>query len=52
MTREEAWELLTEYNKDEFHLEHAQIVEGTMRYFADFLKIMKNRSRILFVSSS
>ena len=34
MTREEAWELLTEYNKDEFHLEHAQIVEGTMRYFA------------------
>ena len=34
MTREEAWELLTEFNKDEFHLEHAQIVEGTMRYFA------------------
>lgn len=34
MTREEAWELLTEYNKDEFHLEHAQIVEGTMMYFA------------------
>lgn len=29
MTREEAWELLTEYNKDEFHLEHAQIVEET-----------------------
>lgn len=34
MTREEAWELLTEYNQDEFHLEHAQIVEQTMKYFA------------------
>ncbi|MCD8118441.1 MAG: hydrolase [Lachnospiraceae bacterium] len=34
MTREEAWNLLTEYNQDPFHLEHAQIVEGLMRYFA------------------
>lgn len=34
MTREEAWELLTEYNQDEFHLQHAQTVENTMRYFA------------------
>lgn len=34
MTREEAWELLTEYNQDEFHLQHAQMVENTMRYFA------------------
>lgn len=33
-TREEAWELLTEYNKEEFHLKHAQIVEGVMKYFA------------------
>ncbi len=33
-TREEAWELLNEYNKDEFHLKHARIVEGAMRYFA------------------
>jgi predicted hydrolase (HD superfamily) len=33
-TREEAWELLKEYNKDEFHLKHAQIVEGAMKYFA------------------
>ena len=31
MTREEAWELLTEYNQDEFHLLHAQTVENTMR---------------------
>lgn len=33
-TREEAWEFLTEYNKDAFHLKHAQVVEGVMRYFA------------------
>ena len=37
MTREEAWNLLTEYNKEDFHLEHAQIVEQTMRYFANQL---------------
>ncbi|WP_455716265.1 hydrolase [Anaerosporobacter sp.] len=37
MTREEAWDLLTEFNQDEFHLEHAQIVENTMRYFANEL---------------
>ncbi len=34
MNREEAWQLLTEYNQDEFHLEHARIVEQTMEYFA------------------
>ena len=34
MTRDEAWALLTEYNKEEFHLKHAQTVEGVMRYFA------------------
>lgn len=34
MTREEAWNLLNEFNEDEFHLKHARIVEGTMRYFA------------------
>jgi predicted hydrolase (HD superfamily) len=34
LTREQAWELLTEYNRDPFHLKHAQIVEGTMKYFA------------------
>ncbi|MDO5293712.1 MAG: hydrolase [bacterium] len=37
MTREEAWNLLTEYNQDEFHLQHAQIVEQTMEYFAEKL---------------
>ena len=34
ITRDEAWELLKKYNSDAFHLEHGQIVEGVMRYFA------------------
>ena len=34
ITREEAWNLLTEYNKDPFHLRHALTVEGAMRHFA------------------
>lgn len=34
LTREEAWELLKEYNKDAFHLRHGETVEGVMRYFA------------------
>jgi Predicted hydrolase (HD superfamily) len=33
-TREEAWELLTEFNKDDFHLKHARVVEGVMKHFA------------------
>lgn len=33
-TREEAWELLTEFNKDDFHVKHARMVEGVMKYFA------------------
>ncbi len=37
ITREEAWKLLTEFNKDSFHLHHAQIVEGCMRYYAEKL---------------
>lgn len=32
--REEAWQVLTEYNKDEFHLQHAETVEGVMRWYA------------------
>ncbi len=36
-TREAAWELLNEYNKDHFHLKHALTVEGIMRYFAEEL---------------
>ena len=34
LTREQAWDLLTEYNKDHFHLRHALTVEGIMRYYA------------------
>lgn len=37
ITREEAWALLNEYNKDSFHLKHALIVEGVMKYFAKLL---------------
>ena len=37
LTREEAWQLLKEYNKDHFHLQHAVTVEGVMRYFAEKL---------------
>ena len=33
-TREQAWELLTEYNSEHFHLKHAVTVEGVMRWFA------------------
>ena len=35
MVREEAWNLLTEYNQEAFHLEHAQVMEQTMKYFAE-----------------
>jgi len=33
-TREEAYQLLTEYNKSESLIKHALAVEGVMRYFA------------------
>lgn len=34
ITREDAYTLLTEFNKEPFHLQHALTVEGVMRYFA------------------
>lgn len=34
INRERACELLKEYNKDEFHLEHADTVSFVMEYFA------------------
>jgi len=34
LTREQAWDLLTRYNKEEFHLLHAKTVEGVMGWFA------------------
>jgi predicted hydrolase (HD superfamily) len=33
-TRDEALELLKKYNRDDFHIRHALIVEGVMRHFA------------------
>ncbi len=35
LTRDEALELLTQYNHEEFHLRHALTVEKCMRWFAD-----------------
>ena len=34
INREQAWELLKQYNKDPFHLQHALTVEGVMKWFA------------------
>ncbi len=36
-TRQQAWELLTQYNKGEFHLKHANIVADVMRWYAEQL---------------
>jgi predicted hydrolase (HD superfamily) len=33
-TRDEAWALLLAYNQESFHLRHAQIVAGVLRFFA------------------
>ncbi len=35
ITRDEALELLTRYNKEPFHIRHAYTVEAVMRYFAE-----------------
>lgn len=35
ITREDAYELLTKYNKEPFHIQHAETLEGVMRYFAE-----------------
>ena len=37
ISREEAFKLLKEYNKDSFHIKHALTVEGVMKYFAEKL---------------
>ncbi|GHU91389.1 HDIG domain-containing protein [Spirochaetia bacterium] len=34
LSRDQAWELLKQYNKDPFHLQHALTVEGVMRWYA------------------
>lgn len=35
LSRQEALELLKKYNKEPFHIQHALMVEGVMRWFAD-----------------
>ncbi len=37
LTREDAWDFLCRYNHEEFHLKHARILEGVMRWFANQL---------------
>jgi predicted hydrolase (HD superfamily) len=34
ISRSSAWELLTKYNTDPFHLQHALTVEGVLKWFA------------------
>ena len=34
ISRPQAWELLRQYNKEPFHLQHALTVESVMRWFA------------------
>jgi len=34
ITKEDAWKLLKEYNKEEFHLQHAETVSFVMEYFS------------------
>lgn len=43
MNREEAFELLKEYNKESFHIRHALTVEGVMKYFAEKLGYGKEK---------
>jgi len=35
ISREAAWKLLLNYNKDHFHLRHALTVEGVMKWYAE-----------------
>ena len=37
ITREQAYALLTKYNKEPFHIQHALTVEGVMRWYANEL---------------
>ena len=37
MKRTEAWVMLTKYNQDHFHLQHALTVEAVMRWYAEKL---------------
>ena len=51
LTREEAWELLSEYNKSDALIKHALTVEGVMRHFAklngeEWTAMSKDETRI------
>lgn len=35
LTREQAFDLLNQYNKDPYHIEHAETLERLMRYYAE-----------------
>ena len=48
LTRDEAWVLLTRYNKDTFHLHHAETVEQTMRWFARELGYGEEEDHAMF----
>ena len=37
ITRQQAYELLTKYNHEPFHIQHALTVEGVMRWYANEL---------------
>ena len=37
LTREAAWKLFRQYNKDPFHIQHALTVEGVMKWYAQEL---------------
>lgn len=37
ISREKAFDLLRKYNREPFHIQHAETVEGVMRYFAQTL---------------
>jgi len=37
ISRDQAWELLTRHNREPFHLQHAETLEGVMKWFADSL---------------
>ena len=37
LTRQQAWDLLRQYNQDHFHLQHALTVEAVMGWFAEQL---------------
>ena len=43
ISRDRAWELLTRYNQESFHLRHAETLEGVMRWFADSLGYGEDR---------